>query len=752
MDSDFNLDFYGEEIDKDSLLIEDLEKLENEQANAKARAFMASHDVTNVFDIEQAIPLVRLSSVFSDLSEVLKPPPRESVSTTVEKIMYLPSRVGLSQPFRVDGKVSYMREPMDLLNSRHFNELVFMGCARTGKTEALVKGFASYAMFTARDIMIFQMSGDKALEFAKKEFQPTIYASPQLKALLGKKKEDANLTTYKLKQGSWVLIRKPAVSDLASTTVQYVVLTDYDRMDQNVGGEGSPWVLARARTTTYGFDAMAVVESSPGFPVMTPEQRLEPHDSYDCAGIAALYNTGDQRCYYFQCLSCFEWYWARPETIKWDTSIDDDRLASKTAHVLCPHCGRRHTDRERLNKLIPNGKWLRKGEHIDKDGNITGEPKISKTASFWLRAPACAFISLEEIVYRYLSAFRQYKNTGDDQNLKAVVNTVFGDPYVPMSSSDSAAIVYEKESQSFKNADRGIAPRDTVLIVACVDVQNGANSHFVAQIFALTKQAKIHLIDRFDIKEYKGKKIRAEIDDSSQWDVLDELVIEYKAKIAETDYYMLPHMTIVDSGGGKSTTSNAYAFYKRMRELGKTNRLRLSKGMSVKNRPMTVQGRETWAIYANANDVRSKAYIQGIQLFKIVPNYYKTKLFNLLQRPVDQPLSITFNKDIPKEVYSELTAERLNEKGEYVKQYNGIHNEALDLFVYFLAYIDSENIEQRVMKQLWLPWLCTAEEGCVNAFDSRTDETLAPAQEPNKYKKVTKPKKVSRFSAIKKRF
>ena len=46
-------------------------------------------------------------------------------------------------------------------------------------------------------------------------------------------------------------------------TLPRVLLTDYDRMPDDVDGEGSPFDLARGRTRTFGSRAYVVAESSP---------------------------------------------------------------------------------------------------------------------------------------------------------------------------------------------------------------------------------------------------------------------------------------------------------------------------------------------------------------------------------------------------------------------------------------------------------------------------------------------------------
>ncbi|MFC6277295.1 terminase gpA endonuclease subunit [Psittacicella hinzii] len=731
-------------------------ELEEERAEKRldkqAKEFLVAQPkkIDKSFNLNTYIPLTSLYDIFSAAIEVMKPPPREPVSATLSRILRIPDKSSSSKPFQIDGRVSYMREPVDLLNSRQYNGIIFMGCARSGKTQALVNGFASYAMYTSRDIMVVQMNGEKALEWAKKEFHPTVNSSPDLKCLLTGKDTDTNLQQIKTRQGSWVLIRAPTVSAAASTTVQYVVLTDSDRMQLDIDGEGSPWKLFYTRITTYGFDGMAVIESSPGYAVINSEQRLDPHDCHACPGIASEYLTGDKRCYYFQCMDCKEYFWATPNTIYWDQSLETIKDRAQSARVKCPHCKHLHTEHDRINSLIPNGVWLKQGETIDKNGVISGQALDSKFASFWLRAPACGFITLEEIVFRYLQAEEVLEKTGDENPLKVVVNTVFGDPFVSRRNQDAVAIVEAKEDTPSDFA-LGIAPENTVLCIACVDVQNGEKSHFVVQIFAVTQDKKIHVVDRYSIKDWRGERVDAGVRGSNQWEAIEHEVMNYQLQIDKhPEIYLKPHITLCDSGGEGATTENAYTFYKRQVAKGNGHKLFLVKGVSA------LSGKV--AEYAIGRDARSKSYQRRVPLFKIIASYFKDVFLTRLQRPAEDELSISFNSGLPKSLFNELKAEERNEKGRYVKKAAHLHNEALDLCTYATAYIDFFQVPALLDKEVPPDWLKLAYKGNTNSYFTKNN-TSAKANTTDETKeksgkaqvKVIKAKRKTSFSLLKSR-
>ncbi len=57
--------------------------------------------------------------------------------------------------------------------------------------------------------------------------------------------------------------------------------------------------------------------------------------------------------------------------------------ASEAAYLLCPHCSGIITA-EKKRELNSAGVWLREGQVIDRNGNVSGEPRRSRIASFWM--------------------------------------------------------------------------------------------------------------------------------------------------------------------------------------------------------------------------------------------------------------------------------------------------------------------------------------------------------------------------------
>lgn len=74
----------------------------------------------------------------------------------------------------------------------------------------------------------------------------------------------------------------PTINEMSGRPRGLVLLTDYDRMPQDVDGEGSPFDLGMKRTTTFRSKGKTICESSPGFEVEAgttwiPRTRHEAH-------------------------------------------------------------------------------------------------------------------------------------------------------------------------------------------------------------------------------------------------------------------------------------------------------------------------------------------------------------------------------------------------------------------------------------------------------------------------------------------
>lgn len=199
---------------------------------------------------------------------------------------------------------------MNCLASREYDAVIFVGPARTGKTIGLIDGWVIYNVICdPADMLIIQMTEEKAREHSKKRLARTFRVSPEVVSRLSPNKNDNNVYDRTFLAGNYLKIGWPSVNIMSSSDYKCVALTDYDRFPEDIDGEGDAFSLASKRTTTFMSSGMTLVESSPGRDVKDVKwRRTSPHEAPPTTGILSLYNRGDRRRWYWPCPHCGEYF------------------------------------------------------------------------------------------------------------------------------------------------------------------------------------------------------------------------------------------------------------------------------------------------------------------------------------------------------------------------------------------------------------------------------------------------------------
>jgi phage terminase large subunit GpA-like protein len=310
-----------------------------------------------------------------------------------------------------------MVEPMDMLTVRTHEAVYFAGPARTGKTQAFIDCFTGYViMCEPADMAIVQISQEKAKDFSKLRINYMLRHSPELAAEQSHRKQDDNVHEKFFKAGNVLKIIWPTVNQLSSSEFRYILLTDYDRMPQDVDHEGSPFSLAQKRTQTYLSRGMAAAESSPGYEIEDAKwSPRTPHEAPPAPGILSLYNQGDRRRWYMRCPHCGEYFMPAPgiEAFLYKHNRDlfghTDPIITSDVKLICTVNGC-EIEADHKYRMNAGGIWVPEGCHIEREGKaygLAGEPRNTKEASFWLPGAAAAYQTWESIVHRYLTALRE---------------------------------------------------------------------------------------------------------------------------------------------------------------------------------------------------------------------------------------------------------------------------------------------------------------------------------------------------------
>lgn len=623
---------------------------------------------------------------------IFQPRQRMTVSQAAEKYRYINNRgqyVGMWQ----NAETPYMVEPMDTLNSRAFDSVVFVGPAQCGKTDALIINWTLFStVVDPMDLIIYSPSGAAAKDFSVRRVDRLVRDSKDVKAALLSDKDADGKFQKQFKAGNLLTLSWPSTNELSGKPVGRVAITDYDRIEDDIGGEGSAYDLGKKRTTTFGSFAMTLAESSPSREVEDNKKILSSdHEAPPCKGILSLYNRGDRRLFYVPCPECGNHFSPRFEHLVWDSKIKNHSDAADTARMQCPSCSFRIHPNQRKDMLAA-GLWLREGQRII-DGEVIGEPRRSNIASFWLEGTMARFTTWSKLVKGYLDAADELDKTGSEEALKKFYNTDLGRPYTPQSmQSDRSPEVMQGRAEQM---EYGVVPANVRALVACIDVQQ---NRFVVQVHGVMpgRPNDIMVVDRFDIV----KSVRLDNDGDpypvrpstyqEDWDQLIENVIEKTYPLDDdSGRRMAIKLTLCDAGGeakqnarGGQTgsggvTSNAYAFWRSLRKKNMGSKFHLVRGDGNPNAPRTN------IRMPDSRDRKNLARAQGdVPVLYFNSNMIKDTLSNLLDVLEPGKGLIRWPDWLEAWWYSELCAEVRTDKGWDARRRR---NEAWDLLYYMVG-------------------------------------------------------------------
>lgn len=577
----------------------------------------------------------------------------------------------------------YMVEPQNLLSSRELQALIFVGPSQSGKTEALILNWVAYSVLQdPMDMVVFNPTQQNARDFAVRRVDRLNANSPKIKERLIKSRAFDNKGSKTYDSGMILNLSWPTVTEMAGKPVPHIALTDYDRMDDSVGEEGSPFDLAFMRTTTFKSFAMTMAESSPSRPI--EDMRWvpsTPHEAPPCKGILALYNRGDKRRLYWPCPYCATYFEGRWEHLKYEPhpNVLD---AADTVRMVCPNCDEEIWPDQR-QFMLDYSEWLADGQRI-KNGKIKGKAPRTRIASFWLRGVAAGFMTWGQLVMKYLNAQREFDRTQSETALQQFYNNDLGEPYVAKSQElERLPEVLMDRAEPFepKHVHSGIR-----FLVATVDVQRNM---FVVQVHGIGPGTPydITIVDRFRIR--RSKRHNAEMEGFDfvrpgtyleDWEEIKEQVMEKTYPLDDgSGQHMQIKLTVCDSGGEDGVTTQAYDFYRSLRKRGMAARFHLVKGNPTNGAP------RAYIDFPDSKQKDKMAVARGdVPVMFLQSNVLKDALNHRLDSLTPGKGMIRFPAWLPVWFYKELCVEHRDERGRWVGT-RGIRNESWDLLYYCIG-------------------------------------------------------------------
>lgn len=596
-------------------------------------------------------------------------------------------------------------EPLNMLASREYTGIVYVGPARSSKTFSLVLGAFTHSVCAdPGDMLIIQMSREAARDFSRTEVDRVIRNSPEIQARLSPRVKDDNTFDKFFRSGQMLKIGWPAISQLSSKTLRYVVITDYDRPKnrEDVDGEGTIWSQAFKRIETYMSRGKCIAESSPGEELLDANWKAShPHEAPPVAGILALYNQGTRARRYWPCKHCGDYFEAKPgvdaftlpkfeelqELLK---RHDAMTLADKFAHIYCPGCGGQH-DMEDRGEMKRLGVWVHEGETVNRAGEISGQRRRSNIVSYWQGGCSATYQRWDSMLLKYFQGIATYTMTGDETTLKGCVLTDFASPY--LSRAQAKRRTPDKFQERLEDIERGLIPDWVRFLTAAVDIQA---SKFRVNVFGWGVGLESVIVERFALEVSKrvdsdgrplGMDPAAYLED---WEALIDNVIHRAYPVQGFDGLLVqPRLVLCDSGGREGVTTRAYDFWRSLRRRGMGERLKLIKGDTSRTAPRT---RTSYPDNRGRSD-RHAAARGDVPVIMLNTNLLKDAITTDLDRTEPGPGFVHLPKWLDPEYFLQITAETRNAKGvwENLKKQT---NDDFDLHAYNRAACIELNAEK----------------------------------------------------------
>lgn len=372
--------------------------------------------------------------------ENFKPPERLTVSEWADKYRRL-SAENSAEPGRwKTNRTPYMKEIMDAFTDSRVRHIVIAASSQVGKTECEMNMLGYAIDIDPGPIMLVMPTVDNSKDFSKRRIAPMIRDTKPLRDKIAKaKSRDSENTVLKkcYPGGMLTMTGSNSPASLASVPARYIFGDERDRWAKDAGGEGDPWKLLEARTTTFYNHKMVEVS--------TPT--IKGHSSIETA-----FNLGTQEYWCVQCPHCGEYIFIKFDYIRYE--YHSNKVNGKKQYVVdsvllaCPECGCASTESE--IRRAPK-KWVAQNPDAYRNG----------VRSFWINAFSSPWMTWEKLILEFL------ETDNDPIKLKAVFNTRFGELW-----EDRGDLESEDEMLARREEYKAELP-DGVLCLTCgVDTQD----------------------------------------------------------------------------------------------------------------------------------------------------------------------------------------------------------------------------------------------------------------------------------------
>lgn len=556
-----------------------------------------------------------IADLLRRVRQAFAPPPQLRISEFADQTVIVTSGPLAGTHWRTDF-APFQRGIMDAFHEPGVETVVVMGSSQWGKTSIAVNVVLYHMKHDPCPILVVEPTVDPmAKDFARNRLDPVIEASPDIAAVVAKRRSRnaANSTLQKTFAGGSLSVGGAnSAASLASRSIRLLVLDEVDRYPPELPGEGNTIAIAIKRTTAFRRRRRVLMLSSPTL-VNGPIHRW--------------FQRGDQRRYWVPCPACGHLHVFTWANVRWQ---DGDPT---TARLHCPACKHALTEAERIGCLA-KGEW-RADEPDRVDRSIV---------SFHLWEGYSPLSSLAEIVTGFLRA-REAQKTGDRSEMHVWQNTTLAEPVEPDDGEGVESHVLLMRREAY-DAD---LPQPVCCLTAGVDVQD---DRFEVLVWGWAPGEEAWLVDRQVIP---GDTSRPE-----PWDALTQLLDH---AYTHTTGHRLPiHAACIDSAGHRTTLVYDYAAQRAARRLYATI------GRDGERPIVSSPSPRRWGrnerqvpLYTVGVDAAKALFVSRLRLTEAGPGFVHLPIAEwcddeLAEQLTSERLVMTWSKGVPRQVWRKRRA------------------------------------------------------------------------------------------------
>lgn len=375
----------------------------------------------------------------------------------------------------------YTRLYFEAVDSGQYNDIYAVGPTQSGKTLTCYVIPILYHMVELQETVVSGVPiEDIASDKWREDILPVIRRSgrqdllPRRGAASQGGKIDVVVT---LTNGAALRFMAGGGSDKtrSSYTARVLAVTEADGLDVRGGtsAEADKLTQLMGRTLSYGSRRRHYMECT---------------TSTDEGAIWRGYIYGTESRICIPCGHCGEYVTPEREHFRGWQNAEDEMQAREQGRIHCPKCDQPWTEQMRIDA---NHKAVlaHKGQTVDKDGNINGEPPRTKTLGFRWNCCNNLFVSQADIAAKEWKAAR---DPNEDNAEREMLQQWWALPYTgqreEMSQVTSASIL----KREIEEWPQGVCPPDTKNLILSVDVGK-SRCHWVA--LAQRESGAIHLVE-----------------------------------------------------------------------------------------------------------------------------------------------------------------------------------------------------------------------------------------------------------------